>query len=144
MVPAAIAPAAAMYALTLAAVGDRVNMVLNLAALAVLVAGVFVVAKLRAESTASRGAAEAWHEERDAEKAKADRLEAENRLLLADNTALNAKPDMDKVWALIKTEGDSSRERDQQLGETLTNVAETMTRIAGTFDRLDRVGREPQ
>lgn len=56
---------------------DPIAQLLELAALATLVAGFFVVARYRAALEATKDAADAWRGERDAEFAKSSRLEAE-------------------------------------------------------------------
>lgn len=56
---------------------DAARLILDVAALAILFAGFLVVGKLRAENAASKGAAEAWELERNAERAKSERLERE-------------------------------------------------------------------
>lgn len=56
---------------------DALRTILDLAALAILIAGFLVVGKLRAEATASKGAAQAWREERDAAEAKSERVSNE-------------------------------------------------------------------
>jgi hypothetical protein len=53
------------------------RIVLDLAALGVLFAGFLVVGRLRAESAAAAGAAAAWERERNAERAKAERVDEE-------------------------------------------------------------------
>lgn len=63
----------------LANLPDAVRVVLDIAALAILFAGFMVVGRLRAETSAARGAAEAWESERNAAVVKADRLEVELR-----------------------------------------------------------------
>lgn len=73
---------------------EAARLVLDLAALAILFAGFLVVGKLRAEAAAAKGAAEAWELERNAERAKSERLERE----LADvRTAAKEQEDLLRI-----------------------------------------------
>lgn len=71
--------------------GDTINVLLNIAALAVLFAGFLVVARYRAALDATRIAGEAWKDERDAERSKAERLEQELRARVESEAALTAR-----------------------------------------------------
>lgn len=85
------------------------RVVLDLAALAILFAGFLVLGRLRAQVTASEGAASAWKEERDALAAKAERLQEECHVHLAEVAelrvqiaTLEARPTLESVEAEIK------------------------------------------
>jgi hypothetical protein len=77
---------------------------LDFTALAVLVAGVFVVARYRAALSATDAAAQAWHAERDAASSRAERLAADLVIERAETAALRARPDMDAVVGLLETQ----------------------------------------
>lgn len=66
---------------------DGIRLVLDLSALAVLFAGFLVLGRLRAQVTASEGAAKAWREERDALSATLEREREELRVELSRKDA---------------------------------------------------------
>jgi len=79
-----------------------IRSVLDLTALAVLLAGVFVVARYRAALAAADISARAWHEERDAALSRAERLAAELVDVRSENAALKLRPDLDSVTELLR------------------------------------------
>lgn len=76
--------------------------VLDMVALAILLAGVFVVARYRAALAAADATAKAWHEEKDAAVSRADRIGSELLKAQAENTALKMRPDLDQVTELLR------------------------------------------
>ena len=79
---------------------------LNMAALAVLLAGVFVVARYRAALSAADATAKAWQQERDAALARADRVTEELVKAAAENAALKSRPDLVELTDLVRGQGD--------------------------------------
>lgn len=80
---------------------EQVQFVMNLLAVTILVAGVFVVMRYRAALAATEATARAWREERDAERSKLERLTEEGTLkeatilkLTTQVEELQARPDM--------------------------------------------------
>lgn len=107
---------------------DTIRVVLDLAALAILFAGFLVVGRLRAESSAAKGAAEAWERERNAERAKADRLEhelstAQSQIaeLRVEMSRLEARPTLDVVQAQL----DQIRQMMTQTAEAVQTVVQS-------------------
>jgi hypothetical protein len=92
--------------LVLAEGAFNVTNALNLIALAILMAGVFAVARYRAALAAADASAKAWHEERDASIARADRVTEELVKATAENSALRARPDLDTLTDLVRGQGD--------------------------------------
>jgi hypothetical protein len=93
------------YAASLALLGSlTAGDFLDFTALAVLVAGVFVVARYRAALGATDASAKAWHEERDAALSRAERLAADLVIERAETASLKARPDMDAVVVLLETQ----------------------------------------
>ncbi len=77
---------------------------LDFTALAVLIAGVFVVARYRAALSATEASAKAWHEEKEAATSRAERLAADLVMERAETAALKARPDMDAVVVLLQNQ----------------------------------------
>jgi hypothetical protein len=75
-------------------IGDAVNFV----AMAVIIAGVFVVARYKAALEASQAAAGAWKEERDATVSHLERVERDNTDLRATKAALEQRPDLTHLY----------------------------------------------
>ncbi len=96
------------YLAGLVLLGDAFNVssALNIIALAVLLAGVFAVARYRAALSAADASAKAWHEERDASVARADRISEELVKASAENSALKARPDLDTLTDLVRGQGE--------------------------------------
>jgi hypothetical protein len=87
---------------------NTLRLALDVAALAVLFAGFLVLGRLRAQTSASEGAARAWREERDAMAEKVDRLTGDliaNREEAASlrtlNSELQARPTLDALVVQI-------------------------------------------
>lgn len=74
---------------------------IDFAALATIFAGVFLVAKYRSALEVSQSAAEAWKLERDAEKAKGERLSFDLAKETARVAALEQRPDLTKMEGLL-------------------------------------------
>lgn len=88
--------------------------VLDWIAIAVLLAGVFVVARYRAALSAADVAARAWHDERDAALSARDRLAEELVNAKADVAALKLRPDLDSVTELLRNhEANADRRADR-------------------------------
>jgi hypothetical protein len=83
-------------------VGDA----LNITALAILLAGVFAVARYKAALSAADATAAAWEKERDAALARADRVTEELVKTAAENSALKARPDLVELTDLVRSHGD--------------------------------------
>ncbi len=84
----------------------NVTNALNMIALAVLLAGVFAVARYRAALSAADATSKAWHEERDAALARAERVAEELVKATAENVALKARPDLDTLTDLVRGQGE--------------------------------------
>ncbi len=76
--------------------------ILDLTALAILLAGVFVVARYRAALAAADASARAWHEERDAALSARDRISEDLIKEKAETAALRLRPDLDGVAELLR------------------------------------------
>ena len=88
--------------------------VLDWIAVAVLLAGVFVVARYRAALSAADVAARAWRDERDAALSARDRLAEELVNAKADVAALKLRPDLDSVTELLRNhEANADRRADR-------------------------------
>ncbi len=108
------------YAAALALLGSlTAGDLLDFSALAVLVAGVFVVARYRAALGAADASAKAWHEERDASISRAERLAADLVMERAETAALKARPDMDAVVRLLEAHEDSANKRTDRIIEAI-------------------------
>ncbi len=92
---------------------------LDFTALAVLVAGVFVVARYRAALQATEVAAKAWHDERDASLSRAERLAADLVKERAETAALRARPDMDAVVGLLQSHESNADKRTDRIIEAI-------------------------
>lgn len=92
------------YFASLVLMGNAIDAsnVLDMVALAVLLAGVFVVARYRAALAAADATAKAWHEERDAAVSRADRIASDLVKARADNAALQMRPDLETLTELVK------------------------------------------
>jgi hypothetical protein len=83
----------------------NVTNALNLIALAILLAGVFVVARYKAALSAADVTARAWEKERDAAVSRADRVTEELVKTTAENAALKARPDLIELTELVRGQG---------------------------------------
>lgn len=88
---------------------ETARVILDLAALAILFAGFLVLGRLRAQVSASEGAAAAWKEERDALALKAERLQEacethlhENSELRVQIATLEARPTLESLEAEVR------------------------------------------
>lgn len=93
-----------LFSSVLDALPDAVRIILDLAALGILLAGFLVLGKLKAQTAAAEGSAGAWREERDAAFSKVDRLQQENIACREDMVGLRvqiaelqARPTLDSV-----------------------------------------------
>lgn len=109
------------------------RLVLDVAALAVLLAGFLVLGRLRAQASAAEGAASAWREERDAAVVKNDRLLEEEKRLRAEIsdlrvqvTQLEARPTLESLQAEI-----------QKLGALMAQTASAVSEALGTPPKGD-------
>ena len=84
----------------------NITSVLNMAALAVVLAGVFVVARYKAALSAVEASAQAWQTERDAALARADRITEELVKAASENAALKSRPDLIELTELVRGQGD--------------------------------------
>jgi hypothetical protein len=101
MVNGATAPGLTFFLL-----GSALNLgnLMQLAALATVVAGVFVVARYRETISAGERARSALKDERDAAVLKADRLGTENAALSGKVASLESRPDLRQLGELIETQ----------------------------------------
>ncbi len=84
----------------------NVTNALNMIALAILLAGVFAVARYRAALSAADATAKAWQQERDAAVSRADRVSEDLVRSTAENAALSARPDLVELTELVRGQGD--------------------------------------
>ncbi len=84
----------------------NVTNALNLIALAVLLAGVFAVARYKAALSAADATAKAWQQERDAALSRAERVTEDLVKTTAENSALKARPDLIELTELVRGQGD--------------------------------------
>ncbi len=75
----------------------------------------FVVARYRAALSATDASARAWHDERDASIARAERLAADLVIERAETAALKARPDMEAVVALLESHESSAEKRTDRI-----------------------------
>jgi len=109
------------YVAGLALAGDAFNVsnVLDLTALAILLAGVFVVARYRAALAAADTTAKAWHEERDAAVSRADRIAEELTREKAENAALRTRPDLETLTDLVRKQEGHIKEMADRIVDAL-------------------------
>lgn len=106
-----------------------VQNLLQLAALATLVAGFFVVARYRAALDATKDAATAWREERDAAYSKAARLEAEN-LDLSTKVGILEGRDATAMLAALKSHSETSTTENSQIIQALGAIQKSLEKEA--------------
>jgi hypothetical protein len=78
---------------------------LDMIALAVLLAGVFAVARYKAALSASDATAQAWEKERDAALSRAARVTEDLVKATAENAALKSRPDLVELTDLVRGQG---------------------------------------
>lgn len=83
----------------------NVSSALNIVAMAVLLAGVFAVARYRAALSAADASAKAWRDERDAAVSRADRHAEDLVKATAENAALRSRPDLIELTDLVRGQG---------------------------------------
>lgn len=100
------------YVAAVVLVGDALSIqtILDLVAVAILLAGVFVVARYRAALSAADATAKAWHEERDAAVSRAERVAQELAREKAENAALKMRPDLETLTELVRGQKDDMAE----------------------------------
>ncbi len=84
----------------------NVTNALNLIALAILLAGVFAVARYKAALSAADATAKAWEQERNAAISRADRVAEELVKSTAENAALKSRPDLLELTDLVRGQGE--------------------------------------
>lgn len=84
----------------------NVTNALNLIALAVLLAGVFAVARYKAALSAADATAKAWEQERNAALSRAERVTEDLVRATAENSALKARPDLVELTDLVRGQGE--------------------------------------
>lgn len=126
-----------------ATIGRDVQTLLDVAALTTVVAGVFVVGRLRAALALERSSreaavasADAWKAERDAERSALQRAEGRIVELGAEVAALRARPNVD---SLHKTLGELDRSY-RELIPAVTKALDAST--AATGELADRISAE--
>jgi hypothetical protein len=92
--------------LVLAEGAFNVSNALNLIALAILLAGVFAVARYKAALSAADATAKAWEQERNAALSRADRVTEDLVRATAENSALKARPDLELLTDLVRGQGE--------------------------------------
>lgn len=125
------------------ALARDVQTMLDVVALTAIVAGVFVVGRLRAalalersSREAAQSSAEAWKTERDAERSALQRSEQRVAELVAEVAALRARPDMDTLHKALERLDASHRD----LIPRVTKALDAST--AATHALADRVSAE--
>lgn len=100
------------------------SIVLDLVAVAAIVGSVAAYNRLKTALAASEAAASAWHEERDASVARAERVEqelkdkaSENVALVAKIAALELRPDLTKLESLVDSSNQSMLRHETQAAE---------------------------
>jgi endonuclease/exonuclease/phosphatase (EEP) superfamily protein YafD len=95
---------------------DDLSTLLDLAALAAIFGAFLAYTRVRAALVASEAAGKAWHEERDAEKARSERIsydlkmsEDEKVKLLATVAALEQRPDLSRLESLVAESTESMK-----------------------------------
>lgn len=95
---------------------DQSSFVLDVAAVAAIVGSVAAYNRLRTALTASEASAKAWHEEREAALARAERLQEDLKAmadekvkLLAKVAALEGRPDLTRLEGLVAESTESMK-----------------------------------
>jgi hypothetical protein len=83
----------------------NVTNALNAIALAVLLAGVFAVARYKAALGAADATSKAWQQERDAALARAARVTEDLVKAASENAALKSRPDLVELTELVRGQG---------------------------------------
>lgn len=97
-----------------AAFTDDTSLFLDFAALTAIFGSMLAYFRMKAALTASESAGKAWHEERDAQKARAERaafdlkmVEEDKLKLLAKVAALESRPDLTTLEGLVRESTES-------------------------------------
>ena len=116
--------AATAVAQLLDPVFDQASAILDVAALAAIFGSFLVYSRMKAALLVSESTAKSWHEERDAEKARAERnaydlkaSEDEKIKLLAKLAALEAKPDLSTLEGLVRESTESMKNHEIAAGK---------------------------
>lgn len=104
-----IAVSTVAASLAVATFSDDTSLILDIAAIAAIFGSMLAYFRMKAALTASESAGKAWHEERDAQKARAERgafdlkmVEDEKLKLLAKVAALESRPDLTTLEGLVR------------------------------------------
>lgn len=120
-------PYLASLALLPNVIGDfGLTSALDFTALAVLIAGVFVVARYRAALEAADVTARAWHEERDAALSMRDRVAEDLVKERAMTAALRARPDLDAVVVLLQGQETLLRAHEQNAEQRTDRIVQAI------------------
>jgi hypothetical protein len=107
----------------------NVTNALNLIALAILLAGVFAVARYKAALSAADASSKAWEQERNAALSRAERVTEELVKATAENAALKSRPDLVELTGLVRDHGDKI---DTMANRIVAAIKDNNPGLAGT------------
>ena len=115
---------AIVASLSVAAFSGDTGLFLDIAAIAAIFGSMLAYFRMKAALTASEAAAKAWHEERDAQKARADRnafdlkmVEEDKVKLLATVAALESRPNLTTLEGLVRESTESMKRHELAAAE---------------------------
>lgn len=116
---------------------DDLSTLLDIAALAAIFGSFLVYSRTRAALVASEAAGKAWHEERDAEHARSERLvydlkmsEDEKVKLIAKVAALEQRPDLTRLEGLVAESTEAMKAHELKAGERTERLIAAVENLA--------------
>lgn len=116
---------------------DDISTLLDLAALAAIFGSFLVYSRTRAALVASEAAGKAWHEERDAEHARSERLsydlkqsDDEKVKLIAKVAALEQRPDLTRLEGLVAEATAATKAHEINAGERTERLIAAVENLA--------------
>lgn len=121
----------------LAFFSDDLSAILDIAAVAAIFGSFLVYSRTRAALVASEAAGKAWHEERDAVHARAERLtydlkmsDEEKLKLIAKVAALEQRPDLTRLEGLVAESTQSMKDHEIAAGERTERLIAAVENLA--------------
>lgn len=121
----------------LAFLSNDLSAVLDIAALAAIFGSFLVYSRTRAALIASEAAGKAWHEERDAEHARSERLvydlkmsDEEKLKLIAKVAALEQRPDLTRLEGLVAESTAAMKAHEIKAGERTERLIAAVENLA--------------
>lgn len=116
---------------------DDLSALLDIAALAAIFGAFLVYSRTRAALVASESSAKAWHEERDAEHARSERLvydlkmsDEEKLKLIAKVAALEQRPDLTRLEGLVAQSTQAMKDHEIKAGERTERLIAAVENLA--------------